>query len=205
MSTSETQTNHTPAKRRAEETIHTNDQEDDGQAPALKIQRTEKDEQPNMSSSLHADPEGDCTFCCEDLTEENYVEYQAIENGPWLKSQYCQQCIEENFIAKQWDRYLENIAKADCAAALRRVLSSPPQINVKDAGLPCADNGHNDEVFQFWYASDNAVHSAKLKGSLVGAERDAFWSEKQAFLTATELQEELAKAEAAKNKDEEGK
>lgn len=59
--------------------------------------------------------------------------------------------------------------------------------------------GANGEVFQFWFASDDAVHSAKLKGSLEGAERDAFWAEKQAFLTATELQEELTKAEAAKD------
>jgi hypothetical protein len=57
--------------------------------------------------------------------------------------------------------------------------------------------GANGEVFQFWFASDDAVHSAKLKGSLEGAERDAFWAEKQAFLTATELQEEITKQEAA--------
>ena len=62
------------------------------------------------------------------------------------------------------------------------------------------DEGNNNgEVHAFWYASDNAVHSAKLAGSLVGAERDAFFAEKQAFLTATELQEELTKAEAAKD------
>ncbi len=57
--------------------------------------------------------------------------------------------------------------------------------------------GTNGEVYAFWFSSDNAVHSAKLKDSLEGAARDAFWAEKQAFLTATELQEELTKAEAA--------
>jgi hypothetical protein len=85
------------------------------------------------------------------------------------------------------------------------VLSAPPQINVKDPGLPCPDNGNNEEVFQFWYASDDAVHSARLKGSLVGTERDEFWAEKQAFLTATEKQEELTKAEAKVAKDAEAK
>jgi hypothetical protein len=59
------------------------------------------------------------------------------------------------------------------------------------------DNGHNDEVYAFWYASaPSAVQSARLKDSLIGQERDAFWAEKQAFLTATELQEEITKQEA---------
>lgn len=158
-----------------------------------------------QSSSGHAEPSGDCVFCCDDFTSENYVEYQAVENGPWLKSIYCQACLEEHFIGGLWQKYLDNIAKADCAAALRRVLSAPPLINVKDPGLPCPDNGNNEEVFQFWYASDKAPHSARLKGSLVGADRDAFWAEKQAFLTATELQEELTKAEAKATKEGEAK
>jgi len=90
----------------------------------------------------------------------------------------------------QWANYLEQIAKADCAAALRRVLNGPPPINVKDQGFPCEGEGATGEVYQFWYASDNEVHCAKLMGSLIGTERDAFWAEKQAFLTATEREEE---------------
>jgi len=136
-------------------------------------------------------------FCCDELTPENYVEYQAVANGPWLPAMYCQACTEEHFINAQWGRYLENIAKADCAAALRRVLSAPPQINIKDQGFKCEGEGSNGEVYALWYASDQAVHSAKLKDSLVGEERDKFWAEKQAFLTATELQEEITKQEAA--------
>lgn len=156
-----------------------------------------------MSSEGHAAPSGDCVFCCDDLTEENYVEYRAVPDGPWLKSIYCQPCLETHFIQGQWQKYLDSIAAADCAAALRRVLSAPPPINVKDAGLPCKDNGYNEEVQSFWFSSDKQVHSAKLVGSLEGEARDKFWSEKQAFLTATELQEELAKAEAAKEKEKE--
>ncbi len=48
-----------------------------------------------------------------------------------------QACLQTHFIDAQWGKYLENISKADCAAALRRVLSAPPQINVKDPGLKC--------------------------------------------------------------------
>jgi hypothetical protein len=92
---------------------------------------------PSPSLMSHQLPTGDCTFCCDDLVSENYVEYQSVENGPWLRSQYCKDCIETHFISGQWKKYIDSIASADCAAALRRVLSQPPCINVKDAGLPC--------------------------------------------------------------------
>lgn len=54
-----------------------------------------------VESSDHAAPSGDCIFCCEDFTQDNYVEYQAVEGGAWMKSPYCKDCIEHNFIDKQ--------------------------------------------------------------------------------------------------------
>lgn len=44
--------------------------------------------------------------------------------------------------------------------------------------LHCVVRTENEtgEVHAFWYACDNAVHSAKLKDSLVGEEREKFWS-----------------------------
>lgn len=157
-----------------------------------------------MSSAAHLTPSGDCVFCCEDLTSENFVEYRARDNGPWLRSLYCQDCIESQFIAKQWSSYLDKIAKADCAAALKRVLSDKPPINVKDAGLPCGDDSpHNGEVESFYFHRDAQIHSAKLVGSLEGAERDAFYADKLSFLTATEIEEEKAKMVASKGKEAE--
>lgn len=124
--------------------------------------------------------------------------------GPWLPSVYCQQCLESQFIAQQWQTYLDNISKADCAAALRRLITKPPPINVKDAGLPCDDNTTDDsdsergegEVHSFWYASDGGEHGAKLVGSLVGEERRRFWEEKKDFLTVTAVEEERQKKES---------
>ena len=123
--------------------------------------------------------------------------------APWLPSVYCQQCIDGQFLANQWQTYLDNISKADCAAALRRLITKPPPINVKDAGLPCEDNSAAEddtergegEVHSFWYASDGAEHSAKLSGSLVGEERQRFWQDKKDFLTVTEVEEERQKKE----------
>jgi hypothetical protein len=144
-----------------------------------------------QSSDSHLTPDGssDCVFCCESLTQENYVEYRAIPNGPWLPSVYCELCIQMNFIEKQWQTYLDNIDKADCAAALRRVIGQPPPMNVKDAGLPCKDNGLNEEVQLFWFASDGETHSAKLVGSLEGQAREEFWAEKKAILAFFEKDE----------------
>ena len=117
---------------------------------------------------------------------------------------YCQLCLDSQFIAQQWQTYLDNISKADCAAALRRLITKPPPINVKDAGLPCEDNTATQddtergegEVHSFWYASDGEEHSAKLSGSLMGEERRRFWEEKKDFLTVTELEEERQKKES---------
>ena len=123
--------------------------------------------------------------------------------GPWLASVYCQQCLDGQFIAQQWQTYLDNISKADCAAALRRLIVKPPPINVKDAGLPCEDTTTaadeaergEGEVHSFWYASDGLEHSAKLDGSLLGDDRRRFWEEKKDFLTVTEVEEERQKKE----------
>ena len=123
--------------------------------------------------------------------------------APWLPSVYCQQCVDGQFIANQWQTYLDNISKADCAAALRRLITKPPPINVKDAGLPCEDSATAEddtergegEVHSFWYNSDGAEHSAKLSGSLTGEERQRFWQDKKDFLTVTEVEEERQKKE----------
>jgi len=157
------------------------------------------------SQQSHGTPSGECVFCCEDLTSDNYVEYRAAPSALWYPSVYCQLCLESQFIEKQFQTYLENIAKADCAAALKRVITNPPPINVKDPGLPCTeeqgggveggDERGNGEVEKFWFLSDGKEHSAKLKGSLLGEERDKFWAEKKEFLTATEEEEERLKKE----------
>lgn len=103
------------------------------------------------------------------------------------------------FFGLQWQKYLDAIAKADCAAALKRVITAPPPENVKDAGLPCKDNGLNEEVQEFWFASSQSTVSAKLTDSLSGDAKLAFWLEKQEFLR---IQEEM---EAKQQADEKAK
>lgn len=125
------------------------------------------------------------------MTQDNYAEYKASPNGKWRPSVYCVDCIEQHFINGQWQKYIELIEKADCAAALKRVITTPPPLHVKDAGYKCEEEQNpTGEVYKFWYAKDNQEHSSELKGCLQGEARDKFWAEKKEYMHAMELAEQ---------------
>jgi hypothetical protein len=124
--------------------------------------------------AVHGVPTGECIFCCEDLDSEIYAEYRGEACGPWLPSGYCRECLEEFFIKQQWQKYVDDLAKADCAAALRRSLAKPPPVNVADKGLPLPDTTSTGtkatgEVHSFWWCNTDTVVSAKLDGSITGS------------------------------------
>lgn len=141
---------------------------------------------PNLMGG-HKEPQGECLICCEDLDSSNYAEYRAHEESEWMVSPYCSNCLESYFKQRQWEQYLDHVHKADCAAALRRILNKPVPTNVRDKGLPC-DN-ENGEVYQFWYASEGLV-SAKLENAPEGSDRDTFILEMQEMLEAFRIAEE---------------
>jgi hypothetical protein len=139
-------------------------------------------------------------ICCEDFSASNYAEFEAAGHaGRWFPSPYCESCVRGQFIAKQWDLYMENLAKADCAAALRRLLSAPPPLMVSDAGFKVAELNNSGEVARFWFASTNSEISAKIDKAPEGDAREKFWAEKKAFLTQQELIEEQAKKDKKAN------
>jgi hypothetical protein len=151
----------------------------------------------------HASPSGECIICCSDLDNTNYAEFKGAGVDIWKPSPYCSECIEGFFKAQQWAKYLELFEKADCAAALRRVMSKPPPVTVHDKAF-ASDNNAEGVVSSFWYASTGSEESAKIVGALEGAARDEFWKEKTAALEAMEVAEResgdmalLAKGQAA--------
>jgi hypothetical protein len=74
----------------------------------------------------------------------------------------------------QFKKYVEDVAKSDCRAELRRLLTKGPPVNLKEeVGLPTPDG--SGEVYRLWFSSDKEEHSAKLEGSLEGEERKAWW------------------------------
>lgn len=138
--------------------------------------------------SGHQQPDGECIFCVMELNADNYAEFKESESAPWRPSVYCSECIQEYFIDKQWEAYLKKIADADCAAALRRILSKPPPLNVQDKGF-ASDTNEEGIVHKFWFSNIQKEVSAQLKNTPLGEDRDRFWSDQQENLIALETAE----------------
>ncbi len=69
----------------------------------------------------------------------------------------------------------------DCQAELRRLLKTGPPIYVSDKhAFPLEEN--DTHVCRLWFASDGWERSAKLRGAVEGAERDALWMELNEFI-----------------------
>jgi hypothetical protein len=139
--------------------------------------------------SVHQSPQCDCLFCCLDLDSSNYAEFLPPSLSlPWRPSPYCSACIEQFFIAQQWNKYLKSIAEADCAAALRRVLNKPPPVRVEDKGFK-TDESPEGIVGKFWFMDSDREVESKVTGSLEGDELIKFMEEKKAGLVALEAAE----------------
>ena len=112
--------------------------------------------------------------CMSDLDETNYCEQQAEQGGKWLPSGFCQICVT-HLLKTQWPNYTKALAAVTCKAEQNRLLKRGPPINVSDkTAMPCPDDV---EVHALWFMSGNEYRSAKLEGSLVGEERQAYWDE----------------------------
>jgi hypothetical protein len=116
------------------------------------------------NSHAAAEEGSDCVFCCEELSSSNYVEYRSIPSGSWYPSPYCEACVEAHFISAGWQKYLDLIAKADCAAALKRVITAPPPVNVRDAGFAECKEGFLDYSHSI---RNDSQYSTKLTNFLL--------------------------------------
>lgn len=144
-------------------------------------------------------PEGlECLVTMEDITVENYVEYQIYPSMKW-KTCYMEQCVVEELLATQFTRYVSQVRAADCQAELSRLLSQGPPIYISDPiGLPLRSDDDDDDddtkveaeegrhVHALWYSSDEQIRSAKLNGAVEGAERQKLWEELKEFTIISE-------------------
>jgi len=127
----------------------------------------------------------ECKCCFFDINNENYVLYTDGSFGKspaekWKSASYCKDCIKQMLLT-QWETYLNDLYKADCEAARRRLIELGPPINIRDMlGLPCTNETH--EPISLYY--DNQEQSAKLVGSLIGESRQKWWDQlKQNLIT----------------------
>lgn len=115
----------------------------------------------------------ECKCCLSEIDIINYVLYKDSSESKWLSCFYCCDCIQE-LLKTSWERYVKLIEKADCAAALKRLINIGPPINIRDPdGIPC-DN-ESKEVYIFYF--NDSEQSAKLVGSYVGEDRTKWWDE----------------------------
>lgn len=114
----------------------------------------------------------------------------------------------------KFQAYVDGVAAAssDCAAALKRMLGKGPPVRLSVRPLVhsigfiyyCLCDDIQDSVFMpvedplgafaLWFASDGEVHSAQLKGALLGEERAKYIAEQEAGLAALLVAEGAAQA-----------
>ncbi|KAL3816829.1 hypothetical protein ACHAXA_005107 [Cyclostephanos tholiformis] len=126
---------------------------------------------------------GMCCLCTmEDITEEdlNYVEFQSYPSMKWKPAQF-ELCVVQQLLDTQFEQYINRVKTTDCQAELRRLLKGGPPIYVSDKhAFPLEEN--DTHVCRLWFAVDGQERSAKLKGAVEGAERDALWRDLNEFI-----------------------
>ena len=108
---------------------------------------------PTMAQ--HAQPQGECLVCYEELSADNYVEYRVGPDAPWLPAKFCETCLQ-TLLDTKFEAYISGVASSTCEAELRRYMAKGPPVYVEDpTGLPVqeGENGCsvniNKQVFLF--------------------------------------------------------
>ena len=82
----------------------------------------------------------------------------------------------------QFEQYISRVKTTDCQAELRRLLKTGPPIYISDKHAFPLFEENDTHVCRLWFASDGQERSAKLRGAVEGAERDALWKELNEFI-----------------------
>ena len=123
----------------------------------------------------------ECVVCYNEFTEKTKVLYQDNPDSEWKTGQYCYYCTEY-LLKSNWQKYKDDVEKADCKRSLRNALKAGPPINMRDIGFPCQND--NGEVYKM--KCNNVEFSPKLEGSLTGKEREEWWTHYKAIMNAME-------------------
>ena len=131
---------------------------------------------------VHGKPsEGMSCLCTwEDITEEEYCEYQTSPIMKWYPALYSAEVLQQ-LLDTQFQNYVDNVQKSDCAKELTRLLTAGPPIWIYDKNaLPLAEG--ESHVANIWFCKGNRTVPAKLKGALEGEERKELWNTLKTFL-----------------------
>ena len=115
-----------------------------------------------------------CLSSWDEITEEEYVEYQTAPSGRWNPSKYGIETIKF-LLNAQFDNYIESVQKTDCLKELKSLLEIGPPIWISDRhGLPLPEG--DTHVSKLWYMNEDLEVSAQLKNSFIGEERIKLWN-----------------------------
>ena len=81
-------------------------------------------------------PDSECLATMEELTEENYVEFQSSPSLRWSACLFSEPVVRR-LLAKQFEEYVAGVRKADCAADLRRRIGAPARERSDTLGGGC--------------------------------------------------------------------
>lgn len=95
-------------------------------------------------------------MCFEDI--EILVQYRLSTIDNFKDFVYCINCLTL-LMNSLWEKYVDNLKKADCEKSLLSVIQDGPPTNFRDAYIE-----NNKEIYDFYYNDES--HSAKLRGSL---------------------------------------
>ncbi|EGD75536.1 hypothetical protein PTSG_06606 [Salpingoeca rosetta] len=162
--------------------------------------------------TTHQEPkEGAACMCCfdelrnkvgsegEDEEPINYVEYRTSPSSPWKPSGYCEDCLR-HLMSIKFNKFLDDVKKADCGRSLRNLLLAGPPLYMKDATALPVDDDEDDngpkkanddddgdeeskpaaqaatkEVTELWFASSDSEAPAKVDNAVEGTERSKLW------------------------------
>lgn len=135
-----------------------------------------------MSSTHATEPPEDlcCLVTMEDITLENYAEFQTAPSGLWYPALF-EASVVQQLLETQFHDYVKKVKESDCQAELRRLLASGPPIFLSDPhGLPLPEG--ETHVANVWFASSGTEQTAMLEGAVEGDEREQLWKELKQFL-----------------------
>ncbi|AYV76313.1 MAG: hypothetical protein Terrestrivirus5_135 [Terrestrivirus sp.] len=132
-----------------------------------------------------------CNICYDDIDTENKVKYRLGPDDEWYNMPCCSVCVTQ-LLNTLWNKYMDGICNADCASAMKRSLKNGSPINIRrfdvlDTSSDIEEGDKYKEIHEL--LMNGEVISAKLEGSITGADREKFLKEQQVVLEYLESQE----------------
>jgi hypothetical protein len=132
----------------------------------------------------------ECCICYSEFDDETKVLFQDNPDSEWKLAAYCYDCTQ-HLKKTLWDKYKNDVEKADCKRSLRNALKSGPPINIRDIGFPCENE--SGEVYKA--KCNEKEFSPKLEGVFEGKNRQDWWDHYKAIMNAMdEIKEEDEKS-----------